>query len=76
MESGASGISTDARSRVSTTAEFYVETLERVFMDPQLARGTLQVRGRRVDCAAMKDIHGAYFCRALRAAYLESRAAF
>ena len=41
---------------MDTTAEFYLETLERVFMDQQLARGTLQVHGRRVDCAALKDI--------------------
>ena len=41
---------------MDATAEFYLETLERVFMDQQLARGTLQVHGRRVDCAALKDI--------------------
>jgi poly(3-hydroxybutyrate) depolymerase len=38
------------------TAEFYLETLQRVFLDQQLAKGTLQVHGRRVDCAALKDI--------------------
>ena len=41
---------------LDTTAEFYLETLGRVFMDQQLAKGTLHVRGRRVDCAALKDI--------------------
>ena len=41
---------------MDATAEFYLETLERVFMDQQLAKGTLQVNGRRVDCAVLKDI--------------------
>jgi poly(3-hydroxybutyrate) depolymerase len=41
---------------MDATAEFYLETLERVFMDQQLAKGTLKVHGRRVDCAALKDI--------------------
>jgi poly(3-hydroxybutyrate) depolymerase len=41
---------------MDATSEFYLETLERVFMDQQLAKGTLQVHGRRVDCAAVKDI--------------------
>jgi poly(3-hydroxybutyrate) depolymerase len=41
---------------MDATAEFYLETLERVFIDQQLAKGTLQVNGRRVDCAALKDI--------------------
>jgi poly(3-hydroxybutyrate) depolymerase len=41
---------------MDSTAEFYVETLERVFMDQKLAKGTLHVHGRHVDCAALKDI--------------------
>jgi poly(3-hydroxybutyrate) depolymerase len=41
---------------MDATAEFYLETLQRVFMDQQLAKGTLQVHGRRVDCAALKDV--------------------
>jgi poly(3-hydroxybutyrate) depolymerase len=41
---------------MDSTAEFYLETLERVFMDQQLAKGTLQVNGRRIDCAALKDV--------------------
>jgi poly(3-hydroxybutyrate) depolymerase len=41
---------------MDSTAEFYLETLERVFMDQQLAKGTLHVKGRRVECAALKDI--------------------
>ena len=41
---------------MDATAEFYIETLQRVFMDQQLAKGTLHVHGRRVDCAAVKDI--------------------
>ncbi|MBS0316515.1 MAG: polyhydroxyalkanoate depolymerase [Proteobacteria bacterium] len=41
---------------MDATAEFYLETLQRVFLDQQLAKGTLQVDGRRVDCAALKDV--------------------
>src|SRR5262249_13022654 len=41
---------------MAAPAEFYREAVERVFMDQQLAKGTLQVHGRRVDCAALKDI--------------------
>ena len=41
---------------MDATAEFYLETLQRVFMDQQLAKGTLQVHGRRVNCAALKDV--------------------
>ena len=41
---------------MDATAEFYLETLQRVFLDQQLAKGTLQVQGRRIDCAALKDI--------------------
>jgi poly(3-hydroxybutyrate) depolymerase len=41
---------------MDATAEFYLETLQRVFLDQQLAKGTLHVHGRRVDCAALKDI--------------------
>lgn len=41
---------------LDSTAEFYLETLQRVFLDQQLAKGTMQVHGRRVDCSAVKDI--------------------
>lgn len=41
---------------MDSTAEFYVETLQRVFIDQHLAKGTMQVHGRRVDCAAINDI--------------------
>jgi poly(3-hydroxybutyrate) depolymerase len=36
------------------TAEFYLETVQRVFQDHALARGALVVRGERVDPAAIK----------------------
>ncbi|MBF7731379.1 polyhydroxyalkanoate depolymerase [Pseudomonas sp. N040] len=41
---------------MDATAEFYLETLERVFFDQQLAKGTLQYKGRTVNCAAIRDI--------------------
>ena len=40
---------------MDATAEFYLETLQRVFVDQQLAKGTLHVHGRRVDCSALSD---------------------
>jgi poly(3-hydroxybutyrate) depolymerase len=35
-------------------AEFYLETVEKVFQTYDLARGALMWRGRRVDCAAIR----------------------
>lgn len=36
------------------TAEFYLETIDRVFQQAQLAKGELMHRGRKVDCAAIR----------------------
>lgn len=36
------------------TAEFYLETIDKVFQQAQLARGELTHRGRKVDCAAIR----------------------
>ncbi|WP_340316554.1 polyhydroxyalkanoate depolymerase [Rhizorhabdus argentea] len=36
------------------TAEFYLETIDRVFQRALLAKGELDYRGERVDCAAIK----------------------
>jgi polyhydroxyalkanoate depolymerase len=38
------------------TAEFYLETIDRVFQRFQLAKGELEVAGRRVDPSAIRDI--------------------
>lgn len=35
-------------------AEFYLETVQRVFQDHELPRGTMHLAGRRVDCAAVR----------------------
>lgn len=42
-------------SVMDLTAEFYLETLRKVFRERALARGTLTVRGVRVDPAAIRD---------------------
>jgi polyhydroxyalkanoate depolymerase len=36
------------------TAEFYLETIDRVFQRALLAKGTLDYRGRRVDCSKIR----------------------
>lgn len=36
-------------------AEFYLETVEKVFQQALLARGELEWRGRRVDCGAIRN---------------------
>jgi polyhydroxyalkanoate depolymerase len=36
------------------TAEFYLETIDRVFQRALLAKGTLEYRGRRVDCSKIR----------------------
>jgi poly(3-hydroxybutyrate) depolymerase len=36
-------------------AEFYLETLQRIFMEHDLARGAFSWRGRRVDPAAIRE---------------------
>lgn len=38
------------------TEEFFIETLERVFFDQQLSKGTMQYEGATVDCAAITDV--------------------
>jgi poly(3-hydroxybutyrate) depolymerase len=35
-------------------AEFYLQTVERIFQRAELARGTFSVHGRRVDCTAIR----------------------
>lgn len=37
-------------------ADYYLETVEWVFLDQRLARGTLEYKGERVDCSAIKDV--------------------
>ncbi|GJE80486.1 polyhydroxyalkanoate depolymerase [Methylorubrum thiocyanatum] len=39
------------------TAEFYLETIERVFINHDLPRGTLRHRGERVDLGAIRRCH-------------------
>lgn len=34
-------------------AEFYIETVDRVFQQAELARGVMEYRGRRIDCGAI-----------------------
>ncbi len=41
---------------MDSTAEYYLQTLERVFFDQQLAKGTMHYRGRPVNPAAIRDI--------------------
>lgn len=43
-------------SVLDTTAEFYLETLERVFIDQQLPKGLMRHHGARVDLADITDI--------------------
>jgi poly(3-hydroxybutyrate) depolymerase len=44
------------RSVCDMTAEFYLETVERVFQKHLLPKGEMMHRGKRVDPAALKDI--------------------
>ncbi|MEG3125570.1 polyhydroxyalkanoate depolymerase [Sphingomonas sp. GB1N7] len=44
------------RSVCDMTAEFYLQTIDVVFQDHALPKGTMQHRGRRVDPAAIIDI--------------------
>lgn len=37
-------------------ADYYLETVEWVFLEQRLAKGTLYYRGERIDCSAIKDI--------------------
>ena len=46
----------DYFSIMDGTAEFFVETLERVFLDQQLPKGIMTFEGERVDCSAIRDI--------------------
>ena len=43
-------------SVLDSTAEFYIETLEKVFIDQTLPTGLLTYKGQKVDCAAITDI--------------------
>ena len=38
------------------TAEFYLETIDKVFQRHQLAKGELEINGRRIDPAAIRDV--------------------
>lgn len=40
---------------MDATAEFYLETLDRVFVRRLLAKGELTYKGEKVDCAAIRD---------------------
>ena len=46
----------DYFSIMDGTAEFFVETLERVFLDQHLPKGMMSFEGQRVDCTAIHDI--------------------
>jgi len=41
---------------MDSTEEFWVETMERVFLDQHLRKGIMQFRGKTVDCTAIRDI--------------------
>ena len=41
---------------MDSTEEFWVETMQRVFLDQHLPRGRMQFRGETIDCTAMRDI--------------------
>ncbi len=43
-------------SILDSTAEFYIETLERVFLDQQLPKGLMSHQGRNVTCDSIHDI--------------------
>ena len=43
-------------SVLDSTAEFYIETLEKVFIDQTLPKGLLTFEGKTVDCAAITDV--------------------
>jgi poly(3-hydroxybutyrate) depolymerase len=43
-------------SVLDSTAEFYIETLEKVFIDQTLPKGLLTFAGKKVDCASIKDV--------------------
>lgn len=43
-------------SVLDSTAEFYIETLEKVFIDQTLPKGLLTFEGKKVDCSVIKDI--------------------
>ncbi len=46
----------DYFSILDGTAEFYVETLERIFLNQHLPKGLMTYAGERVDCTAITDI--------------------
>jgi poly(3-hydroxybutyrate) depolymerase len=41
---------------MDSTEEFWVETMERVFLDQHLRKGKMQFRGNSIDCGAITDI--------------------
>lgn len=41
---------------MDSTEEFWVETMERVFLDQHLPKGKMQFQGETVDCTAIRDI--------------------
>jgi poly(3-hydroxybutyrate) depolymerase len=41
---------------MDSTEEFWVETMERVFLDQHLPKGKMQFQGETIDCAAITDI--------------------
>jgi len=43
-------------SVMDAPAEFYLETIEKVFIDQQLPKGSLMYKGERVDCSEITDI--------------------
>jgi poly(3-hydroxybutyrate) depolymerase len=43
-------------SVMDCTEEFWVETMERIFIDQHLAKGIMQFQGETIDCTAIRDI--------------------
>lgn len=41
---------------MDSTEEFWVETMERVFLDQHLPKGKMQFQGQTIDCTAITDI--------------------
>lgn len=41
---------------MDSTEEFWVQTMERVFIDQHLPKGIMQFRGETIDCTAIRDI--------------------
>ena len=41
---------------MDSTEEFWVETMQRVFLDQHLPKGKMQFQGQTIDCTAITDI--------------------